>query len=47
MGKNEIHSGYDIKKEQNLISSGKVLQFKKLTSMGVNIIVQEVPVFQE
>lgn len=44
MRENEIHPGYDIKKEQNLISLKKVMQFKKLSSIGINII-QEAPVF--
>lgn len=38
MGENEIHPGDDIKKEQNLISSGKLMQFKQLSSIGVNIM---------
>ena len=44
MGENEIHPGYDIKKEQ-LYFSGKIMQFKKLSSVGVNII-QGAPLFQ-
>lgn len=47
MGENEIHPGDDIKKEPNLISSGKLMQFKQLSSIGVNITVQEALIFQE
>lgn len=47
MGENEAHLGGYIKKEQNLISLGKLLQFKQLLSIGVNITVQEALIFQE
>lgn len=32
MGGDEIHPGCDIKKEENLISLGKVMRFKKLSA---------------